>query len=49
MINSSCFHNNNRVSVSNNEIHEESFLKSNKIGDNLVIYVRNDMFNNINN
>lgn len=46
MINSSCFHINNKENIFNNEIRKEPFLESNGMNINLVIYVRNYTINN---
>ena len=46
-INSSNFYNNSKHNVFSNETHEESSLKLDGINDSLIIYIRNNIFNNI--
>ena len=41
--------NNNKENVFSNETHEESSLELNEINDNLIVYIGNNKFNNIDN
>ena len=49
MVNSSSFYNNSGTNVFSNKIHEESSLESDGISVSLVVYIRNNKFNNIDN
>ena len=49
MINSFTLYNNSRTNIFNNKTHEESSLESDGINDSLVVYIRNNKFNNIDN
>ena len=49
MINSSGLYNNTRANVFSNETHEKSSLESYGLNDSLIVYIRNNKFNNIDN
>ena len=49
MINSFSFYNNSRANVFSNETHEKLSLESYGINNGLIVYIRNNKFNNIDN
>ena len=48
IVNSSGLYN-NRTNIFSNKTHEESSLESDGISDSLIVYIRNNKFNNIDN
>ena len=49
MVNSFSLYNNSRTNIFSNKTHEKSSLESDGINDSLVVYIRNNKFNNIDN